>query len=251
MSVAAQPPPPAPRTIEFLKGGGAPVCEAYTDWLRRGQPAGSTFNVDLGEKFFGFNYEREALLLENVEAFLWARDVNPANYFLVTQMSQWTRTPEQIADARRGFHDAFERDIDSGYQVGRVDIDNDGVSDDIFVAARQGGATLLVLNAEKTDVDRARTERIFAHPSRAAAGWPEVRPPWPDGDFARFPVLPVTDAYEGARYDVFVFRDSTYVRFLWATHPEHSNLEWIKTGTQHIFRINRLEKTEVCEYRVR
>ena len=76
-----------------------------------------------------------------------------------------------------------------------------------------------------------------------------VRPPWPDGDFARFPVLPVTDAYEGARYDVFLFRDSTYVRFLWATHPEHSNRE-IKTGTQHIFRINRLEKTEVCEYRI-
>jgi hypothetical protein len=247
--VESQPPPPMPRfTIDLLKGRGTQVCEAYTDWLRRGQPADRVFDVDLGERLVG--YEPEWLLLGNVEAYLWARDVNPTRYVTLDQLPQWKRTPEQLSEARDGFHRMFASDIEFlGYRVARVDIDNDGVADNVFFTVRQSGSTLLVLNDEKTEVDRTRTERLLAHMRRAAAGWPDVIAPWPD-ERSQYALRPVMDAYSGAYYIVFSYMGSVYVRFWWDSHPEHSTSEWIEIGTQHIFRVDKLDRTEVCEYRV-
>jgi hypothetical protein len=234
--------------VEFLKGNDTPVCRDYTNWLASRQPANSPFSPIAGKRRFGF--EQEWTLLRNVEEFIWARDVNPANHFRIDQASQWTGTPEQRATARANFHQSFTNDIEAtGYQVDHIDIDNDGIPDEVFSLVRQIGSTVLVLNAAASDVDRARTEQVLAHPNRVAAGWPDVRPPWP-GEPTQFAVLPVTDAYVGADYLSFVYRGSTYIRFWWTIHPDHPTREWVQTGTEHIFRIDGSGKVEVCEYRV-
>jgi hypothetical protein len=232
--------------VQFLTGGGTPVCEAYTGWLRRGAED-ATFILDLGEKNVGF--EDEWTLLGNVEAFLWTRDVNPANQFRIDEMPQWKGTPDQLAAAREDFHRRFERDIGaSGYQIGRVDVDNDGTADSIFYAVRQSASTLLVLDAKKMQVDSARTEVLLAHMSRAAAGWQDVRPPWPN-ERTQFSLLPVADAYGAAMYVPFTYRGATYIRFWWRVNPELAIEDWSKTRSEHIFRVDGLERTEICEYR--
>jgi len=243
--------PPVPRAdIEFLSGRETPVCKAYTDPLRRREWDDPAFHVDLGDTHYPFGLVEPWILLEPIENFLWERDVNAANYFLVTQMTEWQRTPEQLADARRRFHDTFETELNaSGYQVGRIDIDNDGTLDNVFFTTRQSGSTLLVLNTARTQVDIARSERLLAHPSRAAAGWPDVRPPR-EGEPSKYALWPGLDAYHSTEYHVFVYDGATYYRFLWTVHPDHSTREWIQRGTEHIFRIDGAEKAEVCEFRV-
>jgi len=234
--------------FEFLKGSDEPVCRDYTNWLAAGQPASSPFSPIVGKRRFGF--EREWTLLGNIEEFLWARDVNPANYFRIDEASQWKGTLEQRSEARAYFHQRFADDIEAtGYQVDGIDVNNDGTPDAVFSLVHQNGSTLLVLNAAGLDVDRVRTEQALAHTSRVAAGWPDVRPPWP-GEPIQYAVLPVTDAYGGAHYLSFAYRGSTYIRFWWTTHPEHPTREWVRIGTEHIFRIEGSEKMEVCEYRV-
>jgi hypothetical protein len=105
-----------------------------------------------------------------------------------------------------------------------------------------------VLNADRTDVDVAKTERILKHPSRAAAQWPDVRAPWPD-ELSAERVRPVVDAYYGARYGALLYEGTAYVWFAWDTHPQYSITEWTRRRTEHIYRTVGELSEEVCEFR--
>jgi hypothetical protein len=250
--VEAQQPAAAPRyTVELLHGAGTPICDAYADWLRAGEPmtAVSTgFRPDLGERRAGFGREWQPLL-SNVEQFVWERDANPARYFWIDRLPDWQRTPDQLREARELFHQRFEGGIGAvGYQLGSLDLDNDGTPENTLFSVRQSGTTLLVLNADRTDVDVAKTERILKHPSRAAAQWPDVRAPWPD-ELSAERVRPVVDAYYGARYGALLYEGTAYVWFAWDTHPQYSITEWTRRRTEHIYRTVGELSEEVCEFR--
>jgi hypothetical protein len=247
--VDAQTPPQF--AIELVRGSGEPMCEAYAEWSRTGRRLGDAaaqrFQVDLGERFIGS--EDEWLLLTNVEQFLWERDANPARYVPVNEAPRWQRTPEQLEVARQRFHRVFEMDLSRwGYQLGQVDVDNDGMSDPVFFTRRQSGSTLLMLDALRTAVDLEKTERILRHMARAAAAWPDVRPPWPE-EPSLYSLVPVGDALGGAEYNVLSYDGRIYVSFLWSRHPDFSVGAWRDRRTEHIFRTLGDVSEELCELR--
>jgi hypothetical protein len=251
-TVDAQASQPTPGyTFEILRGGGTPVCEAYVGWLRRGQPhdaASAGFNLDLGEPHFGFGEEWS--FLDRVEQFLWERDVNPANHVPIEQLPQWQRTPAQMAEARHHFHVVFEGSL-GGYHLASLDIDNDGGSDRVFFAARQVGSTLLVLNADGTDVDAERTEHLLGRLARLDTKRGDVRHSWPDEIRTRgLDLSPVEDIYDGAEYGVFRYESSTYLTFRWYFHPDFSVPEWSARRTLHVYCPAVDGPQEICELRV-
>jgi hypothetical protein len=235
-------------------GEGTPVCEAFQTIKTKTVLVNGVPDVpEFGRPRYGDDYDGpEWALLRKVRDFLWVRDVNPVNHLPSTEAAQWRGTPEQLESARRNFFVQFERDVSSplGYRIGQFDIDNDGVSDRIFY--RSGpGSTLLVLNGDETDVDVERTERILKHPSRHDAGWPEVRPPWPN-ERARSEqaIYPVTDAYTSAEYGVFIFEGNTYVDLWWSQHPEYSGADRWTVGAAHVYLTEGTVSREVCVMRL-
>jgi hypothetical protein len=244
MQAAAQ-----PRAFEIRASSDMALCDAYARFRSQADQTSGFAPPDLGRRHVG--YEDEWQLLTRVEDFLWTRDVNPAENVTLTQVPTWDGNPEQLTEARRGFHERFSRAIDGfGYYTPRIDVDNDGEAETVFFARTQTSATLLVLTDDAGDVDVEKTERLLKHPSRKQGGWGDVRAAWPDERRTYDQeIMPVTDAYLFARYEIWSRQQIVYVSFSWFVHPEFSITDWSQRKTEHVYLTTASESIEVCEIR--
>jgi hypothetical protein len=200
--------------------------------------------ADLGPALGG--YVSESPLLENVAEFVWKRDVNPAKYAAI-EPDAWRRTADQLESAHAHFIEGLESDIGyGGYRLARLDIDNDGVLDNVFYQGRATGSTLLVLNADRVSIDVKKTERILKHPTRLQAGWGDVRRPFPDEPDAS--LVWVGDAYDGTAYLVLSYHGKYYVSFSWVYHPDYSARAWRLRSTSRLYLNEGEHSEELCEF---
>jgi hypothetical protein len=259
-------PADSPRPLyQAVVGAGTPVCDAYVAPMTRYGALGvkqpkyaqaPPFEApDIGIERYGPYEGPEDPLLIEVRDFLWQRDINPVYWLPIADAPQWRGTAEQLEVARRGFYQAFGegmRTSGAGFHVAHFDLNNDGETDSVFYRFSAGGSTLLVLTADGTEIDVVRTERILKHPSRANAGWPEVRPPWPfERSISTQEVYPVADAYRNAQYGAFRFDGKFYVDFWWAAHPtEYGVTHAQERGALHVYLHEGETSREVCVIRM-
>ena len=246
-------PGPGNNSLELVQGAGTALCDAYAAFLARGST--NETPREFREPDFGMlhrNYEQdERRLGTKVRDFIWMRDANHAAYVVTDDRTPWRGTPEQLAEGEDDFGQRFWTRLAAfGYRVFSIDIDNDGKLDNVFFMPDDGGFPLLVLNRDSTDVDSIKTERILMHPSRQQAGWPDMRPAWPD-ELRTFgqASMPGTDAYRGAHYSVALFGGKVYIGFVWDVHPEYSIPDWGMRRTQHLYEVESGNRIERCEIR--
>jgi len=257
---------------DLVKGKGVEVCEAYEKNLNsfkprlpfRGQrPVNPEFK-DFSKPDLKGSYEDpspenpRSFPAEKIDRFLWERDANPIYQFPVTEWPKWRGTPEQYERAWKSFRTRKGPGHNIGNQgdlVGLVDIDNDGTPDNIYLD-RWGEVTgpLLVLNADRSDLDYEKTKLTMQHPSRKEQGMGEFRPLAKDApDYhphKKFGRTWVEDSLYGAGYDVFQYKSRTYFDLWWIRHPDHQGKLDFQVGKPlRVFIIENNKTREICTYK--
>lgn len=196
---------------ELVKGKGVEVCEAYGKNLnylktplflkapqRKINPEFKDFNKPQWEKMY-FHTEGAEKLFPKIDRFLWERDANPINYIVVTEWKNWRGTPRQYAQAWKQYKKVRQAILSVGLPITKVDIDNDGKTENICLDSTDE-SILLVLNEAKTDIDLKKTSQLLQHPGLKAQGKGELT-----ADGKR-----VKDAMHALSYDVFIYKQKTY-----------------------------------------
>ncbi|MCK7498079.1 MAG: hypothetical protein MZW92_50755 [Comamonadaceae bacterium] len=185
------------------KGKGIEVCEAYGKNLnslmdvpnrpsfRGSRPINPEFidfskpsraDSHVNDEYFvwadGVSAEDSERFGEEMDRFLWERDINPVYFIPVTDWPKWRGTPEQRKQAWERF--VGNRNQWHFLDIVNVDIDNDGVVEQVAMNARAGiGGILLVLNAKKDGLDMEKTKLVTQHPSWKEQGLGEFRKLFP------------------------------------------------------------------------
>lgn len=263
---------------ELEKGKGVEVCEAYGKNLnsfKTGQPFRVTRPVNPEFKDFSKPVLYDDLeydfipgsqqssdksiqrLIANIDSFLWKRDINPI-YWYRGGLAKWRGTPAQYEEAWK-YYKFSKRgpgiQTPNSDMVGEVDIDNDGVPERVYLD-RHGegkGVPLLVLNADHSDLDYAKTKLVMQHPSRKEQGLGELRKLAPgeraDAEAEEFGFTPVVDAWHGASYDIFLYKNKTYFDLWWTRHPDyHGDLDFLVGKPLRVFVIENGRTREICTY---
>lgn len=257
---------------ELVKGMGVEVCEAYEKNLNSFKPrypfrCVRPINPELKEFTKPVFRGPDSLpaeqvvpgkVVKQIERFLWERDANPVYYFPVTEWAQWKGTREQYARAWRNYNYDRESNYMSRWKITEVDIDNDGMPETVYRDGNcSSGALLLVLNQDRTGIDRAKTELVMPHPARTMQGFGEFRPLvgresvlyHPNKKFER---TPVEDSLHDAGYDVFQYRDRAYFDLWWSSHPDYKGeLDFLAGGPLRVYMIESGQTGEICIYQYR
>lgn len=262
-ALALTAPPSLAGRYELLEGKGVEVCEAYQENLNSFKPTlpmvcQRSVNPQL-KNFSKPDWQRidaTTGVIEKIDEFLWKRDANPiyyVSYFM--SPANWRGTREQYAKAKQGYLAGRSGRFVIGHLVGEIDIDNDGTLDDVYLDRACGafGALLLVLNSDRTDIDRAKTALVMRHPSRAKQGLRELRPLAP-GEVA-MPQMKnsgytmVEDALHWAFYDVFRYKDKNYFDVWWNKHPDFVGKPAHDVGRLRVYLTESRRVRETCSYR--
>lgn len=249
---------------ELVKGKGVEVCEAYEKNLNSFYPAiPMNCQRQISPKFKEFSKPKwhridvTTGVMPKIDEFVWKHYTNPVTYVPQHEWTSWRGTKEQLAEARRSYEADRQGRFLIGHLVSKVDIDNDGIQDNVYLdrACNAYGALLLVLNQRGTDVDHKKTELIERQPIRAAQGHGELRHLGKGEerapDLMKLGIVPVSDALHHASYDVFVYRNVTYFDFWWRPRPSYkSGSPYLKYGPLRVFRAKRSNVAEVCAYKV-
>ena len=258
-ALALMAPPSLAGRYELVEGKGVEVCEAYQESLNSFKPplpmvCQRSVNPQL-RNFSKPDWQRidaTTGVIEKIDEFLWKRDANPVYYVSPTE---WRGTKEQYAKAKQGYLINRSRRFVIGHLVGEIDIDNDGKLEDVYLdrACNAFGALLLVLNSDRTDIDRAKTALVVRHASRAKQGLGELRPLAP-GEVA-MPQMKnsgytvVEDALHWAFYDVFQYKNKTYFDLWWEKHPDFAGRPAHEVGKLRVYLAESRRVRETCSYR--
>lgn len=251
---------------ELEKGKGVEVCEAYgkslasppsaTGYLRASHPSFPELSGFSKPKLERLDWQKRGGLMGKVDNFLWERDANPAHYLSEAQRRDWRGTPAQWARARPGYDDYRSHKVSVNYELTRLDIDNDGTVDNVYVdqPAPPYGRLLLVLNADQTDLDYEKTKLVMVHPSRKEQGLGITRPV-KKGDWGISPdaisrgYTLVEDSLHYAHYDLFRYKDKVYFDLWWSRHPDYKGKWDEEVGRLRVYTIDQQQTHEVCSYR--
>lgn len=257
---------------ELINGQGVEVCEAYEQNLNYGEPRGPFQGqrpVNPGSKDFSKpdlkgSYEDpspenpRSYPEKKIDRFLWERDANPV-YWYRGGIAKWRGTTEQYAQAWKLFSMRYAPGhmvASQGHKVGQVDIDNDGVPDNIYLNqwGAGAGASLLVLNADRSDLDYEKTRLVMQHPSRKEQGLGDLRKLAPGeratAEAEQFGWTPVEDALRGANYDVFLYKNKAYFDLWWYSHPDYQGkLDLLVGKPLRVFVIENGQTRNICSYK--
>ena len=252
----------------LVKGKGVEVCEAYAKNLNsfkfvapfRGQrPINPQFKDFSKPDLKGPQDDPtgdRTYPAEKIDRFLWERDVNPVYYIPVAEWTKWRGTSEQYTMAWNGYSGSRTRRTMAGHLVGQVDIDNDGVLDNVYLDRYSSdiGAPLIVLSIDRSDIEQEKTKLVMQHPPRKQQELGEFRPLLgqekvgyhPHKQFGR---TPVEDARMGASYDIFLHKKKTYFDLWWIYHPSYKGrLDFQVGGPLRVFMIENGKTRELCTY---
>jgi hypothetical protein len=194
----------------------------------------------------------------NVEAkidrYRWERNANPAQYVPVTEWSTWTGTPQQLRTALSRFRE--RREVYPGVLTAyaSIDIDNDGTLETVYrdnhdCLSSSVGTTFQVMTRDLSDIDRAKTERISAHPRRPA-GSPYFRPLYPGekslprgGRYLDFTL--VEDLSLSTNYGAFIYRGKVFVTVIGLL----SGADPVAEKRLHVYLHDQQGDKEVCTFR--
>ena len=255
------------------KGKGVEVCEAYEKNLNSFKPRGPfRGNRPINPEFKDFSKPdlkgwvedptpgSRTFPEEKIDRFLWERDANPV-YSYRGGIAKWRGTPAQYEEAWKRFK--FLRrgpgiQTADREKIGAVDIDNDGTPDNVYLDERGNdlGAPLLVLNADRSDLDYAKTKLVMQHPSRKEQGLGELRKLAPGeratAEAEKFGYTPFEDSLHGASYDVFQYKNRTYFDLWWIRHTDYQGKLDFEVGVGKPLRVFVIENNrtrEVCTYK--
>lgn len=235
-----------------LQGTVDPAGMGYLRASHPNFPESAGFSRAKLERLVEFNPPPQALL--KIDNFLWERDANPAYYMTEAQRRDWRGTPKQWEQVRPAYDDNRNRRLSVGHRVTRMDIDNDGALDNVYIDQPGSGSALLVLNADLSDVDREKTRLVTVHPSRKEQGAGLTRPV-KKGDWGIPPIdikrgyTFTEDSLHDAYYDLFRYKDKTYFDLWWSGHPDFKGKRDIEVGRLRVYTIEQKQTREVCVYR--
>ncbi len=258
---------------ELINGQGVEVCEAYEQNLNYREPRGPFQGqrpVNPGFKDFSKpdlkgSYEDpspenpRSYPEKTIDRFLWERDANPV-YWYRGGIAKWRGTPAEYEKAWKTFK-FLKRGPgiqlpNRGDLVGEVDIDNDGTPDQVYLDRVDDhmGAPLLVLNADRSDIDYERTRLVMQHPSHKEQGLGELRKLAPGeratAEAEQFGWTPVEDALHGASYDIFIYKNTTYFDLWWIYHPDYQGkLDLLAGKPLRVFVIENGQTRNICSYK--
>lgn len=256
---------------ELTNGQGVEVCEAYELNLNYREPRGpfqgqrpihpmfpEFSKPDL--KSWHEDPTPDRIVPEKkIDRFLWERDVNPV-YWYRGGIAKWRGTPTQYEAAWK-YYKFLKRGPgiqlpNRGDLVGEADIDNDGAPDQVYLdrVDDNWGAPLLVLNADRSDIDYEKTKLVMQHPSRREQGLGELRKLAPGeratAEAEKFGWTPVEDALQGASYDVFIYKNATYFDLWWIHHPDYQGkLDLLVGKPLRVFVIEHGQTRNICSYK--
>lgn len=245
------------------KGKGVEVCEAYGKTLNSLKPTNMRKPFvgirPINPEFKDFskpNREDRVLpedsFIDELNGFLWRRDINPVYFIPVTDWPKWRGTPEQENQAWETFVNDRHRWHFLDYA--KVDIDNDGKVEQIALNNRAGvGGILIVLNAQNNGVDEEKTELVMQHPSRKEQGLGEFRKLFPAERLTpireKYGYTAVEDLLHGGSYDVFMYKGRTYFDLWWHRHPDYKGKHDVEVGGPlRVFTIEDKRTREICTY---
>jgi hypothetical protein len=238
----------------LVKGKGVDVCEAYgsnlnsfgpkggsmkykrkinpayndfrkPDWLNWDPYAGLPGKID-GAKLFP---EDNNDLFDEIDRFIWERDVNPFTFLSGADMKNWHGTKKEYKKAWQSYQG--NRQTHVSMPIGQLDIDNDGKMENIVYDEFYERGMFLVLTADKKHIDLKKTAKILQHPPRKTDGvWKFTL----DGKI-------MNDGGHSDYYDAFIYKGKTY--FDWFEQECDPII-----GRLHVFKTENQKTEEMCIY---
>jgi hypothetical protein len=213
--------------LQLIAGRKAAVCQAYLKEMETpegrafecrhaGEYRDSRFESIAAPRWYFYAYDEEdpdSARYGSYLRFIKRHDHNPARDFGYKEVATWRGTPEQIDYVNRAIEQRLKERLQSAkYPILQVDIDNDGVQDQIVYLttcdAPMMGAPA-ILDEHGTRVDERRTLRVLRNPIRTRSR--DQWRPHAAGDEARA----VADIAHDGRFGVFRFAGKTYFDFTW------------------------------------
>lgn len=242
------------------KGKDVEVCVAYERALNGAREVTSPYSrpMDPNAKHFSKPKWEPLIIgeypyLEKVWRYRFDRDVNPINFYAVDSWPRWRGTKEQYAHAWKSFLVTHEERGHQLQYVARIDIDNDGSQDTVYLSESATSKLFVVLSKDETDLDYEKTEFAQGHPSRKMQGLGEFRN-FEIGErnylnklFNKTPVEDVTYA----TYDFFIYKGMAYYDLWWSRHPSYRGRPAWEAGRLQVFILEKGKHARnICTYRV-
>jgi len=254
---------------EIVKGKGVEVCEAYKENLnsfkpvipmyceRLVNPSMTNFKKPQWKQLDVF---KQSNVIKKIDLFFWRRDANPVYYFPVEEWKTWKGTNKQYAQAFKGYKADRNGRGFIGHYVSKLDINNDGVNEQVYLdntcSSGAYGVLMLVLNDSQTEIDISKSQHVLQHSNRKEAGLGEFQPLLPGSStgspFTKlfgYNFNKVPDSLHHAFYDVFQFKKKTYFDLWWRKHHGlKGKPDNIAEQLQVFMTENNITK-EICRYK--
>ena len=244
---------------ELLVGKGVEVCEEYEKNLNSFPPNPLWRKIDPASKEFrkpvwsSMSIGEEILF--KIDDFVWQRDANPAYY---VNRTYWRGTTKEYIKAEKAFKEDSGR-VYWAREISKVDIDNDGIPENVVAANFGGGGKiLLVVNDDLSEIDYAKTKLLMRHPGREKMG---ILRPYAAGEWKLPPSIGsqentlIDDSLHAAYYGVFTYKGKNYFDLWWdapiieAKDDHPSGLE-SQVNRLRVFYAEKNDVKEVCAYRL-
>ncbi len=250
------------KNYELLVGKGTEICEEYEKNLNSFPEDTTRFWRRINPAFKGFSkpvwndMSPGERILFKIDDFVWQRDANPAYY---VNKSYWGGTKKEFIQAKKAFKEDSQR-VYWNRQIARIDIDNDGILENVVAANFSGGGGLLlfVVNDDLSDIDYAKTKLVMRHPGRKELGILRTYPPgeWklPSSIGSSEDTI-VEDSLHAAYYGVFTYKGKTYFDLWWEAPISeskdglHSRLNF-QDSRLRVFFAEKKHVKEICTYRL-
>jgi hypothetical protein len=238
-------------SAEIAIGKGVAVCEAYfkvaKNWTRAelkclgdlglSGKGISRLQGEVDERDFSLDEDDSTVQLrKNAWTFVRKHDVNEANHFYADALPSWSRSAAQLEVVEKNLANLGKRYFsDWKVRTLNVDLDNDGVSDRIFVYPHciPGGNVVdtrtysspLFLHGDADQVDVERTVNYLRRPI-LLGDEKGIR------KLGNGRVVAIADFYANSAFGLFVFKGKTYFDFWWdaaaSTTPHQANNKQVR-----------------------
>ncbi len=250
------------KNYELLVGKGTEICEEYEKNLNSFPEDTTRFGRPFNPVFKGFSkpvwndMSPGEKILFKIDDFVWQRDANPAYY---VNKTYWGGTKKEFIQAKKAFKEDSQR-VYWNREISKIDIDNDGILENVVAANFRGGggSLLLVVNDDLTGIDYARTKLVMRHPGRKELG---ILRTYASGEWK----LPsstgssentiVKDSLHAAYYGVFTYKGKTYFDLWWEDPVSetkdglHSRLNF-QDSRLRVFFAEKNHVKEICTYQL-
>ena len=195
------------------------------DWLNWDPYAGLPGKKG-GEKLFP---EDSNELFDEIDRFIWERDINPFAFLSDADKKNWRGTKEEYKKAWQAYQ--VNRQEQVSMPIGQLDIDNDGKMENIVYDKFYERGIFLVLTEDRKHIDLKKTANILQHPPRKTDG------AWKFSNDGRI----INAGGHKDYYDAFIYKSKTY-------------FDWFEqecdpiVGRLHVFKIENQKTEEICIY---